>query len=237
MTKKNMIKYILSFDCYPTMNSWNGSYEYSINAKVHSLPLRKHEQDKIYEMISDDNLSSEFYSRLEDDIENWRWENKDLLGVFTEEKYWEGRGWLNLAVKEERKEALKTIKAILGHKLTQESREKFETALKNNQNVYGAFKEYREQVRFTAGLNGRSAGHLVLYKWNGHNFGGSGWSHNEDELKEMSKEDVRYIYKVLKSFEKLFKTLVDTARSMAGEEVEEVEYTKTKTKKRFKNIS
>ena len=231
MTKDKMIKYITSFAKYPTMNSWNGSYGYSINAKIHNLPLRSGEKDKLYEIIGDESLSSELWNCLEADIANWRWENKDLLGVFTEKKYYEGKGWYYYDHAGDRAMA----KDVLKRKLAPESREKFEGFLKNKQSIYGAFYEYREQVIFDAGFNGRSGGHLVLYKWNGHNFAGTGWTHDAEELQAMNKEDVRYIYQVLRSFEKLFEAMLETARAFASEEITEEEYTVTKTRKVFKN--
>lgn len=181
MTKKGMIKFITSFEKYPTMNSWNGAYGYSINAKIHSLPLQSHEKERLYEIVGDENLSREFYDVLSMYIQDWRYNNMDLFGQ--------------------------------------------------------VLIENRTQPRFDAAFNGRSGGHLVLYKWNGHNWSGTGWSHDEDELKEMSKEDVRYIYQVLKSFDRLFKDMVKMARTYAGTEIEDATYTVTKTRKRFKNIA
>lgn len=234
-----MIKFITSFELYPTMNSWNQSNGYSINMKIHNLPLRSHEKDALYTIIGDEGLSSEFYSRLDDDIENWRWENKELLGTFRELKYWEGKGWLH----SENKEDIKTVKEILKRNLDSESRTKFENFMagvktsygKNGTSVYGAFKEYREQIYFDAGFNGRSGGHLVLYRWNGHNFSGTGWNHDKEDLKAMNKEEVREIYKILRAFESLSDTLIETARAFSHEEVEDEEYTIKKTRKVFKN--
>ena len=224
MTKQSMIKYITSFELYPTMNSWNQSNGYSINMKVHNLPLRKAEKDKLYDIIGDESLSSEFYQRLSDDIENWKYDRLELFGKHTikkekqlnigtstatqiknTRKYWEQNGW---------------------------------NYDRQGTQIMTLWKMV-EEPNFDAGFNGRSGGHLVLYKWNGHNFAGTGWNHDKEELEEMSKEDVRWIYKILQAFESLAEALTETAREFASEEVEEIEqeYTVKKTIKRFKNIS
>lgn len=219
MTKDAMIKFITSFEHYPTMNSWNGEYGYSINVKVYNLPLREHEKDKLHEIIADVDLSSEFYNRTNDDIENWRYDNMDLFGYHTAKK-----------------EISVNVDRMTAKQITERRKSLENTGWaydRHGTKIMTMWKMVKE-VDFDAGFNGRNCGHLVLYKWNGHNYGGRGWTHDIEDLREMSKEDVRYIYKVLKAFEQLSKMLIETARDFSHEEVGEEEYTITKTKKVFK---
>jgi hypothetical protein len=89
-----------------------------------------------------------------------------------------------------------------------------------------------EEPNFTAGFNGRSSGHLVLYRWNGHNYAGSGWSYDEDEFKEMSIDEVKYIYDILKEFEALYNQLIGCVKSLVRDyKVEDETYTIEKTRK------
>jgi len=171
-----MIKYISSFEIYPTMNSWNRKYGYSFNVKIYNLPLKDEEKNKLYEIIGDENLSECFYTDIYDLIEVWRYANIKLFGVHRDE---------------------------------------------NIKNI--------EYPNFTAFLNGRSSGHLVLGKWNGYNYCGSGWCFTEEELKDMSKEDVRYIYKVLREFEKLYKSIIKLCRYYANRKIEEKTIEEVKT--------
>jgi hypothetical protein len=87
--------------------------------------------------------------------------------------------------------------------------------------------------QFEIGFNGKNGGHLVLYKWNGYNYTGTGWSFTEEELQEMSRDEVMRIYKVLTIFEECYQALIETSKDIASWEVSEETYTVKKTRKVF----
>lgn len=233
MTKQQMIEYITGFDLYPTMNSWNNSYGYSFNVKIHSLPLTSDQKDKMYDILSDGNLSDEFYSDCNlfiRDYENeinaiWDEARHDPLQHITElypDKRHKSRcdycytaTWYDPG-----KECQKCHKGRLQE-------------IKYNED----WLEWLKHKQFEIAFNGRSSGHLVLYKWNGYNYTGTGWHHDLDELNEMSKGDVERIYQVLKLFEKCYESLLDLCRQYGKYEIEDFEEEETiiVTGKRFAN--
>lgn len=190
-----MIKFILSFSTYPTMNSRNNAYGYSYNVKIHSLPLNADVKKVLWDAINTD----EFYERMNDVITNWE-EKMQKYGTHINGK--ERR--ISLALNDKRR--------------------------KDGQ-LYEWIPNTIDESNFQAGFNGRSGGHLVLYKWNGHNICGTGWTHNKEELKEMTAYDVKEIYSILKEFERLYKMLLVECRDIAKNyKVEEEEYQETKTR-------
>lgn len=199
MTKRKMIDFIKTFELYPTMNSWNRSYGYSLNAKIHKLPLTLDEKDVMYEIVGDQELSESFYSHINDII--YEYENKI-------NKFWDQIRY-----------------DPLGHI----------TELKAPNILTPERVEYIQKKQFEIGFNGRSGGHLVLYKWNGYNYAGTGWHYSSDELEEMSKEEVKRIYTVLSLFSKCFDKMLDLTRDYAKLTIQPYseERTVTVTGKRF----
>ena len=173
-TKKEMIAYLISVDTYPTMNSWNGSYGYSYNVKISSLPLSHDEKDKLYSILDDESLSMQFYDSLNFVIGEW--ENK-INTFFDVPRY-----------------------DPMNHMATNEDKMK----------------------QFTIGFNGRSGGHLVLYKWNGYNYGGGSWIFDKEELEEMTRDEVKEIYTIVRMFENCKNDLLTETKYFASREIETV---------------
>lgn len=217
MTKKQMIAYIQGFDLYPTMNSWNNSNGYSFNVKVHSLPLTGEEKDKLYDIISDEDLSSEFYLDCDSvirDHENeinayWDTRRSDPLQHITElypEKRYKTRcDYCHRGTWYENGECRACSKGTL-------------QPIRYNEQ----WLEWLSKRQFEIAFNGRSGGHLVLYKWNGYNHTGTGWNHDYNELEEMSRDDVLRIYRVLRIFDRCYRALLKLAKEYASYEVKEV---------------
>ena len=206
-----MTDFILGFKTYPTMNSWNNANGYSYNVKIHSLPLKSGEKDALYDMLSADG----FYDSFNDIIEDWQASMKKY-GTYSYKK--------EITPNVEGK-SKKHIAAI--RKAWETSGYTFDRCGTARLSLWKMI----DKPIFEAGFNGRSGGHLVLYKWNGHNMAGTGWNHDKEELEDMSAEDVRYVYNVLKDFERLYTRLLNCARYMAKNyKVEEEEYTVTKTR-------
>lgn len=87
--------------------------------------------------------------------------------------------------------------------------------------------EWAMKRQFQIGFNGRSGGHLVLYKWNGYNYGGTGWYFSKKELEEMYKEEVERIYKVVKLFEECKNAIVEESKRLANLPIKQKSYQKT----------
>lgn len=75
--------------------------------------------------------------------------------------------------------------------------------------------------QFEIGFNGRSGGHLVLYKWNGYNYAGTGWHFDQDELMAMSKPELTEVYTVLRGFYNCFLELLKVTRSYGNMTIKE----------------
>jgi len=211
MKKKEMIDYLCSVEHYPTMNSWNNAYGYSFNVKIHRLPLTREEKDAVYPMTD----SAEFYERLSDVIRDWR-EEMAVHGTFSEQRTLsvdiEGMGAETIA---ERRKILENAGWTYDRHGTTSMTMK---------------KTVRTPV-FDAGFNGRSGGHLVLYKWNGHNYCGEGWSYDRDELEDMKADEVKAIYKIVKDFSRLYDSLLAEVKYMASHmKAAEEEYSVPKTR-------
>lgn len=211
-TKKQMISFINSFELYPTMNSWNGSYGYSYNVKIHHLPFTSRQCDVLYEAINTDG----FYSQLEDTIREWE-EDMKKHGTHSEKKE------IRINVEGKTEKERKSLQ-----KLYEKNGYTFDRC---GTTVMTLWKQVDSPL-FIAGFNGRMGGHLVLYRWNGHNHCGTGYSHSKEELEEMTKEEVKEIYDVLKDFEKLYNSLLAQCKDIADNmEVKDEDYTITKTRK------
>lgn len=211
-TKKQMIDFITSLENYPTMNSWNMANGYSYNIKIHSLPFTKNEKDALYEMLSADDFYTNFewlYNDFEEEMKKYGTHNeKKEINVYIE----------NLS----EKEITKKRKVY----------EKSGWTYDRHGTKYLVMKKDVDVADFSAGQNGRSAGHLVLYKWNGHNYTGTGWTHDKEELEEMTSDEVKEIYNILKDFEKLYKDIIEQAKYVADNyKVEDESYTVEKTRK------
>ena len=81
--------------------------------------------------------------------------------------------------------------------------------------------EYSMIRQFEIGFNGRSGGHLVLYKWNGYNYAGTGWKFDQDELTAMSKPELTEIYRVLRGFYTCYLALLKATRSFGNMTIKE----------------
>jgi len=214
MTKAKMIEVITGFETYPTMNSWNNSYGYSYNVKIHHLPLTSSQRDAAYAMLD----TQEFYDFHINPVVN-SWEDSEKVrsfGTHSEVK--------NLSIDVEdltKKEIDAKIKHWTEHGWTFDRVGTKTLTMTRNAEV----------SNFSAGFNGRSGGHLVLYKWNGHNFAGTDWTHSKEELAEMSAEDVKFVYDVLRLFEKLYESLIETVKDLADNfEVQQEDYEITRTR-------
>ena len=211
MTKQKMINFITSLDLYPTMNNWNNANGYSYNVKIHSLPLTREEKDKLYEMIGIDG----FYDSFNFIIEDW----EDEM-----EKYGTHNGKKEISINISGlsdKEIEKKRKALEASGYTYD----------RHGTVIMTLWKMVDAPIFSAGFNGRSGGHLVLYHWNGYNNCGTGWNHDKEELEEMGAAEVKEIYNILKDFKKLYKRLIDNCEYLAKHyTVEEENYTVEKTR-------
>jgi hypothetical protein len=210
-TKKKMIDFILSFGKYPTMNSWNGRYGYSYNVKIHSLPFSSEQKDKLYSMLESDGFYDDINTVVYDFDENMK-----TFGTHTEKK--------TLSVNIDGMSAKEIAKRRTQLEAQGYKYDRHGTTIMTMEKTV-------DVSDFTAGFNGRQGGHLVLYKWNGYNTAGTGWTHEEDELNEMSLEEVKRVYDILKKFEELYNNLIEQAKYLADNfTVEQEEYSVIKTR-------
>ena len=212
-TKKAMMEYISDFEKYPTMNSWNGSYGYSRNVKIHNLPLTSAQRTKIYEAME----SEDFFTEIGFTLNDLNTVHFEKHGTYTEKK-----------------EIRSNIEGMTAQEV-QKRREALEksgyTYDRHGTSIMTMWKNVQTPI-FSAGFNGRSGGHLVLYKWNGHNMAGTGWSHDKAELEEMSRDEVRDIYDILVSFQAVHDGLLDQVRYIADNStIEDETYTTTHSRK------
>lgn len=233
MTKKQMIDYITDFELYPTMNSWNNANGYSWNVKIHNLPLTSVQKDKMYEIISSDGLSNEFYESCSDVIRTY----EDEINNFYDEARYDPMQHITELYPEKRHKTrcdhcYQATWYDVG-KPCQVCKKGTLQEIKYSE----SFLDHLRYRQFEIAFNGRSGGHLVLYKWNGYNHTGTGWHYDRDELNEMSKDQVQRVYGVLKLFENCYMALVDLCQSYASQEIEEYseERTITVEGKRFAN--
>lgn len=209
-----MIDFITSFETYPTMNSWNQEYGYSYDVKIRNLDLTKEEKDKVYDMLDTEG----FYDGLNMIIDDWEESEKVLsFGTFNDKN--------QISVNIEN----------LSEKQIKEKRKSWEkngyTYDRHGTKIMTMFKKVEKPI-FSVGFNGRQSGHLVLYKWNGYNYSGSGWNYSKEELNEMNKEEVSFVYKVLKEFEKLHNNLLEEVKYLINNyEVKDEECQVIETKK------
>lgn len=211
-----MINFITGFEHYATMNSWNGSYGYSYNVKIHSLPFTSKQKDVLYEMLD----TQEFFDNINYVVRDWD-EEMVKHGSHTEKKE------MRVDIKDLSQKKIKDL--IKNYEERGWNYDRHGTAI-------AVFWKNKEISDFTAGFNGRSEGHLVLYKWNGHNNCGTSWVHSEEELEEMTVSEVKFVYDVLIDFQKLYKTLIEECKYLADNNVvEDEEYSVIKTRKVLKS--
>lgn len=207
-----MIAYILGFEKYATMNSWNGSYGYSLNVKIPKLPLTQKQRDTIYEAMD----TEDFYDGLSLAFE-------DANTLFSKHGTYAAR-----------KEIRVPVDGLTADEVTARREAWEKSGYTYDRHIYSVMVMFKNEERpiFAAGFNGMSGGHLVLYKWNGHNMCGTGWTHDEYDLNEMTKEEVAEVYSVLVTFRKVYEQLLDHVRYVADTcSVKEEEYTETKQRK------
>ena len=217
-TKKENIAFILSFDKYPTMNSWNNVYGYSFCVKIHSLPLSSKQKDNLYNVISaDDTL---YHESNADIICEWREEKMKKYGTHAKKKE------ITLNVENKTAEEIAEKRAYY---------ESLGFAYDRHGTKEMIMHKKVQSPVFDAGFNGRSGGHLVLYRWNGHNYCGTGFAHGAEDLNAMNAEEVKEIADILKDFTALYDILLNNARWYADNaSVEDEECTETKTRKVIK---
>lgn len=232
MKKQEMIDFIGRIDKYPTMNSWNNTYGYSYNVKIYHLPLTKDEMDKMYEVISDESLANEFYSTANDIIRD----HEEEMNDFWNEDRQDPLNHISELYPEHRHKSYCNRCFIHtwyepGQKCKVDGCEGELVEIKYSENFIKNLRKRQFEIAF----NGKSGGYLVLYKWNGYNYGGSTWVFTEDELKEMSKVELSRVYKILKIFEHCRDELIKLCKSVAELEIiEETEEVVTEVKrKRF----
>jgi hypothetical protein len=221
-SKKDMIDFISNQYRYDLMSSWNNARGYAYNVKIHNLSsLSNEERNNLYEIVSDENLSSDFYDTINSEIAMWQ---ESMIIPFGSHN-----------VKQERRI---NVDGMSGEQITN-CRKHFEqqgwTYDRCGTKIMTIYRHKDESI-YSAYFNGRSGGYLVLGKWNGHNYCGSTWTNDREELEEMSIYEVKSIYNVLYEFKKLYDKLLEVAKNYAQTEVEEITETVCKevTFKQFK---
>lgn len=212
-SKKRLISYITSIGTYPTMNSWNGSYGYSYNMKIYNLPVTQEQKNKLYELLDVEDI----FDSVNLLIDTWQeMMFKKYGGYIKNEEY-------RFNIKEKTEEQIKEqIKKLENYSYKYD---------RHGTEILTMTKDVNKSY-FEAGFNGRSGGYLVLYKYNGYNYTGTGWTHTAEELEEMNYSEVLEIYKILKDFEKLYLDIIEEAKYLADNaKIEEETYTVEKTRK------
>lgn len=200
-SKKAMIDFLVNHFRYSTMNSWNRSTSWANNLKVHRVIPSKL-QDKVFEMMD--------CERFYDDI-NW------LISEYDEENNhyiqagFNGRSSGYLVMYEGSVE----WKTIFTFEKTQGNRDYADGY--GWMNIEEAKKKglYQKKVKKVGTYAGRSVD-----------------DYNEEDYKEMSMSSLREIVQKVQRFDKLCDDIVATTIYMAeNSDVEEEEYTVTKTRK------
>lgn len=167
------------------MNSWNGSYWYAQNVKIHNI-FKWDAQDKIYDLLLWDDADI-YYDDINSMLKQWENEEGVKFWYHTEDK----EHMLSVATDMEKQK-----------KMMEDAGWTFERAGTER----ATYKKKNVRVsNYQIWFNGRSSGYLVLYKWNGYNYTGSGMYYDREDLRDMSISEVDDIYQILRSMDKCIK--------------------------------